>query len=66
MGRIVGIAVDVPDMRDVVVPQVGVNALADPYQAVLLPTGEPEQLEFGIGGCGVGHEFLRGLGIGRG
>lgn len=56
----------VPDVGNVVVAQVSVNTLADPYQAVLLPAGQPEQFELGLRGGGVGDELLGRLGVGRG
>jgi hypothetical protein len=42
--RIVGVAVDVPDVGDTIFLKVGVHALADADQAVLPPAREKEQL----------------------
>ena len=65
MRGVVPIAVYVPDVRNVVFLQVGMHTLADPDQTVPLAAGKPQQFEIGPGGCGGGHEFACGPGVGR-
>ena len=58
------LAVDVPDVRDVLLLEIGVHALADADQAVLVAAGEPEQLQLLAGAVRVGHQLGRGLRVG--
>ena len=45
LGCVVGIPVDVPDMRHAVFLEVLVNGLANPDQTVAVAAGEPDELQ---------------------
>jgi hypothetical protein len=56
--------VHLPDVRDVVLSQIGVEAFADTHQAVLVTARHPEQLER-FGGAGrIGISTAGGLVLG--
>ena len=63
---VVGVAVDVPDVGDVVCLEPCVNAPGDADEAVLVAAGKPEELELLARRGGVGDEFGGLPGIGRG
>ena len=57
LGRVVAVGVDMPDVRHVVLLEVGVNALADADQAVLVAAGQPQELQLLACGRGIGDEL---------
>src|ERR1043166_8175384 len=62
MMEVMGVVIDVPDVRDVLFLQVGVNALADADQAVLVAARDVEKFQlFGL--LRVRHEFRRWPGV---
>jgi len=63
-GGVVAIGIHMPDMRHALFFEVVVDALADTYQAVLVAAGQPQELQFLPGGCGIRYEFGGSLGIG--
>ncbi len=63
---VVAVVVHVPDVGDVVLLQIGVNALGNTDQAVLVAAGKIEQLQLLARGGGVGHKFGGRFGVGRG
>src|ERR1700722_2419676 len=57
LGRVVSVAVDVPDVRDVLLFQVGMHALADAEELVLVAAGDPQELELLLRAFRVGNQF---------
>ena len=45
LGRVVRVAIDMPDVRNVLALEIGMHALADADQAVPLAAGDPEQFQ---------------------
>jgi len=66
MAKIMRIVVHVPDVRDVLLLQIAVDALAETDEAIFATSGNPEEFELLRGACGIGHQLRRGLGIRRG
>src|SRR6185437_1485910 len=62
--RIVGMGIDIPDVRHVVFFQISMHALADVDQAILVAAGDPQQLEL-LGLVRVRQKLLRRLRIWR-
>ena len=63
-GGVVTVGIYVPDVWHVVFLEVVVDALADSDQAVLVATGQPQELQFLLCGCRVRNEFGGRLGVG--
>src|ERR1700693_5069129 len=57
--RVVRVAVHMPDVRDILLLQIGMHALADTEQAILVAAGDPEQFQLLPGGRRIGHQLLR-------
>ena len=53
MLEIVGMTVDVPDMRDVVLFQIGMHALADADQTISLAATEVQEFQLFAGCLGI-------------
>src|SRR5689334_12075865 len=66
MAKVVRMVVNVPDVRDVLLLEVGVDSLADANEAILVTTGKIEELQLLPGFVGIGHELRGGPGVGRG
>ena len=66
MLEVVGVIIHVPDVRDVLLLQVGVDALADANQAVLVAARDVEELQLLGGLVRVGHQFRGRLRVRRG
>src|SRR6185436_11206374 len=64
--RIVRLIIDVPDVRDVVLFQVPVYALADADQAILVATRQPEELQLLLRLGRIRDEHRRRLRVRRG
>src|SRR5687767_5114936 len=63
---VVSVIVHVPDVRDVLLLQIGVNALGNIDEAILVATGNVEQLQLLPRDGGIRHEFSSRLGVWRG
>src|SRR5438094_4560227 len=66
MLEVVGVVIHVPDVRDGLFLQVGVNTLANTDQAVFVAARDVEKFQLLGRLLRVGHEFRSRLGVGRG
>ena len=46
MGRVVGVSIDVPDVRHVILFKVTLQSLADADEAIFIAAGKPEEPQF--------------------
>ena len=60
-----GMAVHIPEMRDIFLFQISVHALANADEPIFIATREVEQLELGFRRTCIGDELLGTLGVRR-
>ena len=63
---IVGVAVEVPDVRELLLSQAALSSLADAEQIIAAAAGEPDQMERIVGEFTGGDELIGGASIGGG
>jgi hypothetical protein len=63
MLEVVGVFIHVPDVGDILLLEVGMDALADTHQPVLVAAGKVKQLQSPGRLLGIGHQFRAGLGV---